>query len=148
MDLPTHFMVPSINFLSLSNDTIPANIDPSTISFLSGSSPFSLASFVSNPCSKDKWLDQGEAISLRSLSVPPVQDGDWTTVETVLIRAYRHQSDAFWSFPGILGQDVRQFGDKGRLRCILYRFNKKEIAFKWPINGFYVTYHMPLVPSQ
>ena len=85
MELPTMVMNPDLNFLTLSNDTIPPNIDPATISVLGGFSSIPLSSFVSNPCTVAAWPDKGETISLDSLSIP-VQEGDWTTIETVLIR--------------------------------------------------------------
>lgn len=70
MDLPTALTKPDLKRLG-ANDTIPSNIDPSTISYLVN------------------WWDNGVAHSFHTQTIlDPVAIGDqaWMTVETVLIR--------------------------------------------------------------
>ena len=96
MDLPLWLEKPNLWALD-EKDTIPSNIDPSTISLLR---EFLLAPpviFSPNLCTTVGSLDDGKAVSLysssssddvafRSTESGPGQDYQWTTIETVLIR--------------------------------------------------------------
>jgi hypothetical protein len=87
MDLPNTLRTPDLKLLD-TNDTIPSNIDPSTISYLGeffGPPPM----FASNPCNTVKWWNNGVAHSFHTLTIRDagsIEDQGWTTVETVLIR--------------------------------------------------------------
>ena len=86
MDLPTGLTKPDLTLLD-ANDTIPSNIDPSTISYLGEFSPAPLAFFLSNPNVTVKWWDNGVAHSFQTRTIlDAIGDQGWVTVETVLIR--------------------------------------------------------------
>ena len=90
MDLPTQFTKPDLMNLE-ANDTIPSDINPSTISYISRCSTTPLAFFTSNPCDTVNAPDNGEGFTLYSVvrannDNSPTNDQEWWTVETVLIR--------------------------------------------------------------
>ena len=86
MDLPTGLTKPDLTLLD-ANDTIPSNIDPSTISYLGEFSSAPLAFFLSNPNITVKWWDNGVAHSFQTRTIiGAIGDQGWVTVETVLIR--------------------------------------------------------------
>ena len=85
MGLPTRFaelVGPGLE----GNDTLPPNIDPSTISFtseLSDPLPF----FTSHPCTTVRTKDDGHSITTYSDGSVLKDPAGWTIVETVLIRS-------------------------------------------------------------
>jgi len=86
MDLPAEFTKPELGMLD-PNDTIPSNIDPSTISFLSEFFSAPLAFFMYNPRTAAAWGHDTLAVSFQTITA--YTDGDdqgWTTVDTVLVR--------------------------------------------------------------
>jgi len=88
MDLPTALTKPDLTRLGV-NDTIPSNIDPSTISYLGEFLSPPLAFPTSNQRVTVNWWDNGVAHSFHTRTIlDPVAIGDqgWMTVETVLIR--------------------------------------------------------------
>ena len=85
MDLPTRF-AESPSFVLDAGDTIPPNIDPSTISLVGGFLLATLASLMSNPRNTVSAPDNNEGVSLHSTGSDFNRDQEWTTVETVLIR--------------------------------------------------------------
>lgn len=88
MDLPEQLGTPDLTLLD-ANDTIPSNIDPSTISYVSESLWPPPTFFVSNSYTAVKWWDNGVAHSFHTrtiLNLGSISDRGWTTVETVLIR--------------------------------------------------------------
>ena len=85
MDLPTRF-AQSPSFILEAGDTIPSNIDPSTISIVGGFLSAPLAPFTSNPCTTVSAPDNGEGVTLHSTISEFFRGQEWTTVETVLIR--------------------------------------------------------------
>jgi len=88
MDLPTSFAEPDLAPLQV-NDTLPPEIDPSTISFISElSGPLSF--FTSHLCTTGWAADDGDSIAVYSkfdgiLPIGPDPSG-WTIVEVVLVR--------------------------------------------------------------
>lgn len=86
MDLPTEFTTPDLSDLN-ANDTIPSNIDLSTISYVGELSLVPLAFFVPDPQNTVQWPESGMPISLNSFWAPSqAKHQEWSTVETVLIR--------------------------------------------------------------
>jgi len=88
MDLPKELRTPDFKLLD-ANDTIPSNIDPSTISYLSEFLWPPPTFFASNRCTTVNWRDNGVAHSFHTrtiLDAGSIGDQGWTTVETVLIR--------------------------------------------------------------
>jgi len=88
MELPTQLAKPDFSLLD-ANDTIPSNIDPSTISYLSKFLLTPLAFFASNPCTTVKWWNNGVGHSFHTrtiLDAGSVGNQGWMTAETVLIR--------------------------------------------------------------
>ena len=88
MDLPARFTEPDLTSLD-PNDTIPPNINRSTISYLGETLSAPLSPFVPNPHTAVSSPDNGESVSLHStwISDPSASpDQGWTTVETVIIR--------------------------------------------------------------
>ena len=88
MDLPTALTKPDLVYLDV-NDTIPSNIDPSTISYLGGFLPAALAFFTFNPRTTVKMWNNGVSHSFHTrtvLDADVIGNGGWTTIETVLIR--------------------------------------------------------------
>ena len=87
MDLPVPFTKPNFDNI-VSGDTIPSDINPSTISYCCEISPAILVFFVPNPCYTVRWGDDGQGVSLNSTAVthPDESPREWTTVETHLIR--------------------------------------------------------------
>ena len=82
MDLPTKFATPDLRLLD-PNDTIPSNMDPSTISYLSKFFSAPLAFFVSKPCTAARWSEDGKGTSL---DYNELLGNEWMTIETVLLR--------------------------------------------------------------
>ena len=85
MDLPTKFMEPDLSSQLYQNDTIPSNIDPSTISSISEFLSAPLAIFVYNPHTAGQWDDNNMCIGL-DYDEQDSDDQGWMAVETVLIR--------------------------------------------------------------
>jgi len=87
MDLPVPFTKPNFDNI-IAGDTIPSNINPSTISYCREISPAILIFFASNPRHTVRWGDDGQGVSLNSKAVthPDESPREWTTVETFLIR--------------------------------------------------------------
>ena len=87
-DLPKELKTPNLALLD-ANDTIPSNIDTSTISYLGEFLCPPLTLFTPNPRTVVKWWNNGVAHSFHShpiLDSGSIGDQGWTTVETVLIR--------------------------------------------------------------
>ena len=98
MDLPPLYEEPDLRVLD-AHDTIPSNIDPSTISYLSEFLSAPLAFFTPNLCTTARSPDNGEGVSIDSTEVSSSHmDYEWTTVETVLIR-YRADFVTNGTFP-------------------------------------------------
>jgi len=68
------------------NDTIPSNIDPSTISYAGEFLPTTPAFFVSNPHVKVGFPDNGITVSLKVLQDWSPSDQEWVAVDTTLLR--------------------------------------------------------------
>ena len=86
MDLPTQFTKPDLSKLSV-NDTVPSNIDTSTISYVGEFLPAPLTFPVSNSCTAANLWDGGNGEGLGFYSIPyTAGPQEWTTVETVIIR--------------------------------------------------------------
>ena len=87
MDLPPEFTKPDLSAF-LANDTIPSNINSSTISYVGEFLSAPLPPSASDPCTAAQMPDDGQTISLRSPYFSQDQAGNrgWTTVETVIIR--------------------------------------------------------------
>ena len=86
MHLPSLLTEPEYSGLD-ANDTIPSNIDPSTISYVGQFLSAHLTFFVSKPRTAAGSPDSGESTSLRSLDPLGVSgDQEWITIDTVLIR--------------------------------------------------------------
>jgi len=85
MDLPTELTKPDLTSLSYQNDTIPSNIDPSTISYVSEclSAPFAFP--VPNLRTAAGFPDNGRSI-ISATRDPPFDDRRWVTVTTYFIR--------------------------------------------------------------
>jgi len=86
MDLPRRFAQEDFRGLGVKNETIPSNIDPSTISYVGESLLAPLAFFAPNLCSTVSSSDNGQAVSLFSTESNLSLGYEWSTVETVLIR--------------------------------------------------------------
>ena len=86
MDLPHRFAEEDFTGLGVDNDTIPSNVDPSTISYVGEFLFAPLAFFTPNLCSTVGSSDNGRAVSLYSTKSHLDLDYEWSTVETVLIR--------------------------------------------------------------
>ena len=86
MDLPTELTKSDLTSLG-ANDTIPSNIDPSTISYVGEFSSTTLAFCASNPRAAAKWWDNSVGASFQTRTIiGAIGDRGWMTVETVLIR--------------------------------------------------------------
>ena len=87
MDLPVRFTKLELGGLS-TFDTIPSNIDLSTISYIGEFLSAPPALFASSPPPTVGFPDSGEGVSLHSMPPErlPVDYQGWTTVETVFIR--------------------------------------------------------------
>ena len=88
LDLPTRFTTPGLG-LPNQNDTIPSNINISTISYFGEFSSAPLTFLVPNPRTKVSSPDNNQAINHYSIIdpyPPPAGNQGWTTVETVLVR--------------------------------------------------------------
>ena len=90
IDLPAQFTEPKLGDLD-PDDTIPSNIDTSTISYLGEFLSVSLAFFVPNlcPCTTVKMPDSGVSIGADSIAYDganQAEDPGLTVIETVLIR--------------------------------------------------------------
>ena len=83
--LSTRFANP-FSFTPEAGDTIPSNIDLSTISLVCGFLSTPLASFTSDPHNTVITPANGEGVNLYSTYSYFNRDQEWTTVETVLIR--------------------------------------------------------------
>jgi len=88
MDLPAQFTEPELGDLD-PGDTIPSNIDTSTISFLGEFSSVPLAFFVPKLCTTVRMPDSGVSIAAHTFTYNEInQTGNpgFTAIETVLIR--------------------------------------------------------------
>jgi len=86
MDLPTQLAKPDFSGMD-TNDTVPSNIDPSTISYPGESLPTPFVFFVSNPRTTAKFSNKGAAIGFHSVLYNEQSPTDgWTAIETSLIR--------------------------------------------------------------
>jgi len=87
MDLPTQFTKPNLINLD-QKDTIPSNIDPSTISHIGRFSMTLLAFFISNQRTAASAQDNGQGVTLYSVTTndPKSEYQSWWAVDTVLIR--------------------------------------------------------------
>lgn len=86
--LPTQLAWPDLQSLH-ANDTIPSNIDPSTISILGETSLAPLVFFTSNSRTAVKWWDNGLSLNLFSRYVIDgelIGDQGWVTIEVALVR--------------------------------------------------------------
>ena len=71
------------------NDTVPSNIDNSTVTYLGTLLPAPFASFMSDPYTAAKFPDDGQSVSIRPNLISDLYPGGeqgWTTIEAVLIR--------------------------------------------------------------
>ena len=84
MDLPTQFTEPDLTLED--NDTIPSNIDPSTISYVGEFSSASLAFVMSNLCSTESEGLNGQSITFNTTIPHATSSQGWTTIEHVLMR--------------------------------------------------------------
>ena len=87
-ELPKQLRTPDLALLD-ANDTIPSNIDPSTISYVGEFLCPPLTFFASDPHTTVRWWNNGVAHSFHTrtiLDTGSIGDQGWTTVETVLIR--------------------------------------------------------------
>ena len=85
MDPPTRFAGSDLSQL-YPNDTIPSNIDPSTISYFREFLSVPLAIVMSNPCTTVSWEPKGN-IRLNIIEINGLAgDQGWATLETILIR--------------------------------------------------------------
>jgi len=86
MDLPMRFTQPDLGRLA-PGDTIPSNIDQSTISYLCEFLSVPLTVFVSNPCTTVGVKNDGASVTLDSVYVPDLADNQgWATIDTILIQ--------------------------------------------------------------
>ena len=84
MDLPAQFMEPDLYLRE--NDTVPSNIDPSTISYTGEFSSASLAFFMSNlHTTVTEWL-AGQSVTFNTTIPHTTSSQGWTTIEEVLMR--------------------------------------------------------------
>ena len=84
MDLPTQFTEP--NLALKDNDTIPSNIDPSTISYVGEFSLASLAFFLFNPYATESEWQSGQSVTFNTTIPHATSSQGWTTIEHVLMR--------------------------------------------------------------
>ena len=85
MDLPTMFSASRLGGLD-PNDTIPSNIDPSTISYVGELLSVPLAILTSSLRTTAAWEPEGN-IGIDTLEVRGLaRDQGWATLETILIR--------------------------------------------------------------
>lgn len=112
MDLPALLTKPDFTLLD-PNDTIPSNIDPSKISYLSEF--LTPSTFVSNSRTAVKWVGNGVAHNFHTrtiLDTGAISDQGWTTVETVAIRLNtsltpRGRFPVYSNAPGANGVEAR-----------------------------------------
>jgi len=95
VDLPTKFATPDLSVLD-PNDTIPSNIDPSTISYLSKFFSAPLAFNVSKSCTAVRWSEDGKGTSL---DYNEAIGNEWMTIETVLLRINTRYVTSAGHFP-------------------------------------------------
>ena len=99
MDLPTQLTKPDTGYL-LTGDTVPSNIDLSTISYVGEFLSAPITPFTSDSCTAVRLRDNGEGVSLHStdFNTDQADDQGWTTVETVIIR-FNTRLTHFGHFP-------------------------------------------------
>ena len=68
-------------------ETIPSNIDPSTISFFSEVLSIPLAFFMSHPCATVDAADNSNSVTIASARDLERDSGGWTSVDVFLIRS-------------------------------------------------------------
>jgi len=89
MDLPAQLAKPDLSFVD-DKDTIPSNIDNSTISYIGGFLSVPLIFLCINPHTTVKWPDNGEGVSLHTITnynhFYRESDQEWTAIDTVLVR--------------------------------------------------------------
>ena len=84
MDLPMQFTKPDLDEL-MADDTIPSNIDPSTISYLCKF--WSAAFFISNPRTTAKRIDaRNSFVTASNIMLNTTIDQGWMAVETFFLQ--------------------------------------------------------------
>jgi len=114
VDLPSLLTEPDFHNVD-ANDTIPSNIDPSTISYVCEFLSVSLAFSVSKPCTTVGSLDSGKPVSFGSRFSDVVSKQDlsgvaggqeWTAIDTVLIRLDTNYLNVNGPFPVYLNRTL------------------------------------------
>ena len=86
MDIPTQFTTPEIDYLT-GDDTIPSNIDLSTISYLCEFWLAPLAFFISNPRTTGKMVDSRNSFVLAPNAILYTAiDQGWMVIETFFLQ--------------------------------------------------------------
>ena len=86
MDLPAEYVESDPWDGQATNDSIPPNVDPSTISWAGEFLLSPLAFFVSNPCATAEFSENNASVSLLYDVLEDTPDQEWMVLETILIR--------------------------------------------------------------